>query len=222
VSDTVKSNSGASTTRADRARLTRRRIIDAAAELFLERGYGATMLDQVAQRAGVAVQTVYFHFGNKATLLKHALDVAAVGDDEPVALLERPWMDHVKAETDPIRMIELWMANSRSIMGRVAPILNVIRGTIGADPDLAAQWDLNERQRRTAFDALAQILADRGVLRTGLSREDAADLAFLISSVEGYFLATGTLGWSPEHWERTTVSMLTCALLGTPAVGLPS
>jgi AcrR family transcriptional regulator len=206
----------APTTRAERARLTRRRIIDAAAELFVERGYGATMLDQVAERAGVAVQTVYFHFGNKATLLKLALDVAAVGDDEPVPLLERPWLDRVKAEPDPLRMIELWAANSRSIMERVAPILAVIRGTVGADPDLAAQWHVNEQQRRTAHGALAQILADRGVLKTGLTRQDAADLAFLIVSVEGYFLATATLGWPPEHWERTTVSILTNTLLGTP------
>ena len=220
MSDAVKGNPKTPITRAERARLTRRRIIHAAAELFVERGYGATMLDQVAERAGVAVQTVYFHFGNKATLLKLALDVAAVGDDEPVPLLERPWLDRVKAEPDPLRMIELWVANSRSIMERVAPILTVIRGTIGADPDLAAQWHVYEQERRTAFGALAHILADRGVLKTGLNRQDAADLAFLIGSVEGYFLATGTLGWPPEHWERTTVSILTSTLLGTPATSV--
>jgi len=214
VTDTVKGNSGPPTTRAERARLTRRRIIDAAAELFVERGYGATMLDQVAERAGVAVQTVYFHFGNKSTLLKCALDVAAVGDDEPVELLERPWLDGIKAEPDPRRMIELWVANSRSIMERVAPILAVVRGSVGADPDLAAQWQANEQQRRTAHRALAQILADRGLLRTGLTRQDAADLTFLIASVESYFLATATLGWSPEHWESTTVSILISTLLG--------
>jgi AcrR family transcriptional regulator len=214
VTDTVKGNSGPPTTRAERARLTRRRIIDASAELFVERGYGATMLDQVAERAGVAVQTVYFHFGNKSTLLKRALDVAAVGDDEPVELLERPWLDGIKAEPDPRRMIELWVANSRSIMERVAPILAVVRGSVGADPDLAAQWQANEQQRRTAHRALAQILADRGLLRTGLTRQDAADLTFLIASVESYFLATATLGWSPEHWESTTVSILISTLLG--------
>jgi len=214
MTDTVKGNSGPPTTRAQRARLTRRRIIDASAELFVERGYGATMLDQVAERAGVAVQTVYFHFGNKSTLLKRALDVAAVGDDEPVELLERPWLDGIKAEPDPRRMIELWVANSRSIMERVAPILAVVRGSVGADPDLAAQWQANEQQRRTAHRALAQILADRGLLRTGLTRQDAADLTFLIASVESYFLATATLGWSPEHWESTTVSILISTLLG--------
>jgi hypothetical protein len=89
----------------------------------------------------------------------------------------------------------------------------VIRRTVGADPDLAAQWHVDEQQRRTAHGALAKILADRGVLKTGLTSQDAADLTFLIVSVEGYFLATTTLGWPPEHWERTTVSILTNTLL---------
>ena len=111
-------------------------------------------------------------------------------------------------------MIELWVANSRSIMERVAPILAVVRGSVGADPDLAAQWQANEQQRRTAHHALARILADRGLLRTGLTSQDAADLTFLIASVESYFLATATLGWTPEHWERTTVSILSSTLFG--------
>src|SRR4051795_3821821 len=99
--------------RAARTRATRRRIVDAAAELFIGHGYGATTLEQVAARAGVAVQTVYFHFGNKRTLLKEAVDVAAVGDDEPVALLERPWLEELRAESDPQRILEGWVAASR-------------------------------------------------------------------------------------------------------------
>src|SRR5687768_16130378 len=110
-------------TRAEQARATRRRIIAAAAEQFMAHGYGATRLDQVAERAGVAVQTVFFHFGNKRTLLKEALDVAAVGDDEPVALLERPWIEQIQQETDPRRIIELWMVTSRAIVERVAPLI---------------------------------------------------------------------------------------------------
>ncbi len=68
--------------RAARTRATRRRIVDAATELFVAEGYGATTLEQIAARAGVAVQTVYFHFGNKRTVLKEAVDVAAVGVDQ--------------------------------------------------------------------------------------------------------------------------------------------
>src|SRR5918998_2738818 len=106
-------------TRAEQARATRRRIIAAATEQFLALGYGATRLDQVAERAGVAVQTVFFHFGNKRTLLKEALDAAAVGDDEPAALLERPWVEQIQQETDPRQIIELWMVTGRAIVERV-------------------------------------------------------------------------------------------------------
>ena len=200
--------------RAEKTRLTRRRIVATAAELFLDNGYGATTLDQVAARAGVAVQTVYFHFGNKATLLKEALDVAAVGDDEPVALMDRSWMAEMAAEPDPVRVIELWTNGGREIFERVAPLLTVVRGTAGTDPDLAAQWDLNEGQRRTSFRALGMLLADRAALRPGLTAEDAADLAFLISSAENYMVATGILGWTPEHWQHTTTTLLVRSLLG--------
>src|SRR3712207_4891753 len=94
--------------RVEQARATRRRIIAAAAAQFVAHGYGATLLDQVAEQAGVAVQTVYFHFGNKRTLLKEALDLAAAGDDDPVPLMERPWVKEIQQETDPVRIITLW------------------------------------------------------------------------------------------------------------------
>jgi len=209
VSDSVKDKPS----RAEKTRLTRRRIVAAAADLFLDQGYGATTLDQVAARAGVAVQTVYFHFGNKATLLKEALDVAAVGDDAPVALLDRPWLEELTAEPDPVRVIELWTNGGREILERVAPLLAVVRGTVGADPDLAAQWEVNEGQRRTAFRVLTDLLADRGALLPGLTVEGAADLAFLITSAENYIVATHTLGWAPERWQRTTATLLAQSLL---------
>ena len=216
MSDSVKDKPN----RAEKTGLTRRRIVAAAADLFLDQGYGATTLDQVAARAGVAVQTVYFHFGNKATLLKEALDVAAVGDDEPVALLDRSWLEELTAEPDPVRVIELWTNGGREILERMAPLLAVVRGTVGTDPDLAAQWEVNEGQRRTAFRALADLLADRGALLPGLTVEGAADLAFLITSAENYIVATHTLGWTPEHWQRTMATLLTLGLLGeTPGYG---
>jgi len=47
-------------------------ILDAAARVFLEHGYGATSMDEVARVAGVSKRTVYFHFGSKETLF-HAI-----------------------------------------------------------------------------------------------------------------------------------------------------
>jgi AcrR family transcriptional regulator len=202
-------------TRAEQARATRRRIIAAAAEQFIALGYGATRLDQVAERAGVAVQTVFFHFGNKRTLLKEALDVAAVGDDEPVALLERPWIEQIQQETDPRRIIELWMVTGRAIVERVAPLMRVVRGATGTDPELAAQWDTNQQQTRTAYGFLVSLLAARDALTPGLSVDRAVDIAFVIGNVETYLQFSDVCGWTLDEWQQRTGDLLSAALVGS-------
>src|SRR5690606_41839625 len=77
--------------RAERARRTREKVIEAARELFVAQGYGATSLQEVADRAGVAVQTVYCVFRNKRTLFKDVVDTSIAGDTEPVATTDRQW-----------------------------------------------------------------------------------------------------------------------------------
>lgn len=200
-------------TRAEQARATKRRIVAAATELFVAHGYGATLLDQVAERAGVAVQTVYFHFGNKRTLLKEAMDLAAVGDDEPVPLLERPWLRQIQEEPDPRRIIGLWVATGRTIAERVAPLMRVVRGATGADAELAAQWAVNQNQTRTAHAFLIGLLADRGALNPGLTADEARDIAFVIGNVETYLQCSDICGWTLDQWQERTTALLAAALL---------
>ena len=207
--------SGRRLSRAEQARATRRRIVAAAAEQFVARGYGATLLDQVAEQAGVAVQTVYFHFGNKRTLLKHVMDVAAVGDDEPVPLLERPWFKQIQEETEPRRIIHRWLDGSRQIVHRVAPLMRVMRGAIGTDPELAAQWETNQQQTRTAYAVLAQLLAARDALKPGIDVDLARDIAFTVTNVESYLQFTDVCGWTPDQWQERTADILTACLLDT-------
>ena len=199
---------GASRTRQTQA--TRRRIVDAAAELFVAEGYAATTLAQVARRAGVAVQTVYFHFGNKRTVLKEAVDVAAVGDDEPVALLERPWLERVRAEPDPRRVIELWLDNSRTIMERVGPIMRVVRDAAATDPEMAAQWNTNAEQRATAFRMLATLLDDRDALRVPL--DEATDILCALLGLELHAMLVDR-GWTSERWQRWVSETVAATLL---------
>jgi AcrR family transcriptional regulator len=201
MSDSVKSRTGGGNRRAAQARATRRRIIDGARELFLRNGYAATTLDQIAGAAGVAVQTVYFHFGNKATVLKEVVDVLAVGDDDPVPMLDRPWVRQVRDEPDGRRALSIWLSNSRVIFGRLAPIMKVVRDAAGADPEMAAQWETNQRQRFTAHHALVKRLEDKQALRPDLTVEEAADIVFTLVSHEVYFLLTVERGWTPDRWE---------------------
>ncbi|HEY5858288.1 MAG TPA: helix-turn-helix domain-containing protein [Aldersonia sp.] len=201
------------TRRGEQARATRRRIIDAAAMLFIDNGYPPTTLSQIAEAAGVAVQTVYFHFGNKRTVLKEAVDVAAVGDDEPVPLLDRPWLEQIRAEPDPNRVIALWVQTSRTILDRIAPIMRVVRDAAAGDPDMADQWATNQQQTDTANRLFAQLLADRGALKPDLSVDEATDIVFALLSIELYLLLTGTRGWTPQRWEGWITATLAATLL---------
>src|SRR5713226_1683398 len=128
MSDVVKPKAGRAarpagrgTRRAEQARATRRRIAGQAQELFLRQGYAATTLDQIAASAGVAVQTVYFHFGNKATVLKQIVDIHAAGDDQPVPMLDRPWVQQMREEPDGRRALAVFLDSSLAILSRLAP-----------------------------------------------------------------------------------------------------
>ena len=176
MSEAVKQDGGRGTRRADQARATRRRIIDQAARLFAEQGYAATTLDQIAAAADVAVQTVYFHFRNKATVLKQVVDVLAAGDDEPVPVLDRPWARRMREEPDGARALAIWLRNTRAIFGRVAPVMKIVRDAAGSDPQMAAQWQTNLAQRYAAQHAVIQQLADKGALRPELTVDRAADI----------------------------------------------
>src|SRR4051812_18046574 len=97
----VKSRSYDNSGREAAARATRRAVVAAAHDLFLEKGYGATTLNEVAKAAGVSVQTIYAQFGNKQAIVKQVLDEAIAGDDEPVPIVDRPEVAVQIAEPDP-------------------------------------------------------------------------------------------------------------------------
>ena len=213
MSEAVKQDGGRGTRRAEQARATRRRIIDQAARLFAEQGYAATTLDQIAAAADVAVQTVYFHFRNKATVLKEVVDVLAAGDDEPVPLLDRPWVRRMRDDPDGARALATWLHNTRAIFGRVAPVMKIVRDAAGSDPQMAAQWQANLAQRYAAQLAVIQQLADKGALRPELTVDRAADIVFCLVSFEVYLLLTAERGWTPAQWERWITATLTAAIL---------
>jgi AcrR family transcriptional regulator len=83
-----------STGRRQQAADNQRRIIAAAQELFVAKGYAATTITEIASAAGVAAETVYAAFRNKPTLLHRAWDIAVGGDEQDVRLLDRPEMRH--------------------------------------------------------------------------------------------------------------------------------
>jgi len=106
----VKSRRGYdSPRRREQAAETRLKILDAAGELFARDGYAAVAMPAIADRAGVALKTVYLAFGTKAGVLHGLWDVRLGGDDQPIPVTERPWYRELLEGDDPV--VE-WMMGS--------------------------------------------------------------------------------------------------------------
>ena len=97
-----------STARAEQVRATRQKVLVAARDLFLRRGYFGATIEAIAQRAGVSPQTVYNVVGGKAALLKAVYDVALAGDDEPLPMVERPIFTAIAVAPDARTSLRLY------------------------------------------------------------------------------------------------------------------
>ena len=202
--------------RTRRAAETRERIIDAAGRLFAERGYGATTIDAVATEADVAVETVYARFRNKRNLLSAYLDVAIVGDSEPVAVLDRPEAKAVRHAADPCEQVRLAAGLARQIHERNATAHAVLRSAAPVEPDAAAILEEDERRRLATQHAFVEMVAASGGLRTGLSVDDAADTLSVIACPETYAALTRR-GWSADRYQTWLEETLPLVLLDPPA-----
>jgi AcrR family transcriptional regulator len=179
----------------------------------VEDGFVATTIQAIADRAGVSPETVYATFGNKRSLLSSVLDVSVVGDEEPVPLLRRSWVQEMCDEPDPRRKLQILARNGRLILERVTPIYEVLRGAAAADPEIASLWELHKSQRFAGQRELVRIVGAGGSMREGLTADVAANTLFAIGSPETYRLLTVDRGWSPARFERWYADALTQLLL---------
>ncbi len=191
---------------------TRRRILDAAQLLFVERGYAGTSIEAIAEEAGVSVPTVYVRFETKRLLLKALLDRTIAGDDEPVAMLERPWMREALAEPTPADLLRRLVHEARVIHDRTVPLLMAVRAAAGTDTDLQELWEILLDQRHTVADAVVRALTSRGPLPAGISARHASDLVYAQLSPDMYQMLVFERGWSPAAWERNVTAVLIAQL----------
>lgn len=200
--------------RTEKAQATRRRMREAALRLFRDQGYAATAMQAIAEEAGVAVQTLYFTFGTKRALLSEIFDIAIAGDEEPVATLDRPHVQALMDDHDPITQLRGQARITRLIYERLAPVLGVIRGAATADPDLAELWEANIKQRATVMERMITALAAKTPLRKGIDQAAAIDIALALQGPELYDFLAGRRGWSPDQYEHWLADALISQLLG--------
>ena len=120
--------------RAVRGEATRLRILDAARDLLVERGFSGTSTRAVAERAETQLSLVHYHFGGKQQLL------IAVLERQNEQLLER----QRRLYAEPGRLSEKWRTACSflddDVQSGYVRVLWELWAAGLADPELAARW----------------------------------------------------------------------------------
>ncbi len=202
-----------SAVRTERARATRRAIVEAGSKLFVERGFAGTTVDAIAERAGVSRKTVFSSVGGKVGLLKLAVDWALVGDDEPMALAERLVIREVFAETDPAGAVVLWARMITDIAGRLALLHPVLTAAADVDEEAAGLNEVSERNRLGGARGFVEHLYGLGALRADLTVERAAGMAALLMDPLGYRRLVLGDGWTVEEYAEWVARLAAASFL---------
>lgn len=197
--------------RQEAARTTRARIVDAAKTSFLQHGYGATTIRQVATDAQVSQETIYKTFGNKAALLKAVYDVSLAGDDEDIALAQRPEALAVIEARSPAEAATAYAELAQLVSRRVDPLVRVILGARDTDKALDAFARTTDRERLNGSRFYVQHWTTSGWLRDDISLEHAADAVWALNAPHTRWLLLDH-GWTHEHYTRWLADLIRHAI----------
>lgn len=189
--------------RAEQARRTQARILDAARALFLERGFAGTTIAAVAAEAGVAPETVYATYRSKAGLLTGVMLSAAHRDSEPeTPVLERGWVRELLRLPDVSARLAALARHTAGTVALTSPMYAVIREA-GELAELLRQ--LHEIRFRSQREVIAAI--------GSLDVDEAADTFSALASPELHRVLTVDRGWSQRRYARWLERTVTAALL---------
>jgi len=186
---------------------TRREILRAARRLFAAHGYPGTSLQQIAEEAGVAVQTIYSSIGSKAALILALNDL--VDEEAGVAQLAAG----VRSETDPPQMIAKVVHLTRQLNERCGDLLQALLSAAPAEPDVAAAFADGMRRHESGIARMTQRLGAQGALRAGTTPEQAASAFAMMTSPPSWQQLTQRAGWTFDQSEAWLTASLTQLLL---------
>ena len=207
-----------SSLRAQQAEATTRAIVDAAAELFSQKGYAAVSLEAVAAAAEVSRATVFASVGGKPALLRAAFRAAfgraAGAPNVPMPFVERPRSVEVRARPSVRGYLAGYADLVTSVFHQMARVYEAIREGARSDPAVEELWnEVNAERRRGAATIVADVKA-RSRLRPGLDETAAADVVWLLNDPGHYDMLVRGRGWSDEQFQAWLARALEAELVG--------
>ena len=194
--------------REENARRTRQAVVTAATRLFVERGYAATSLADIAAAAAVARPTAFAAFGAKPALLRAVIDQALAGDDEPVPVAERPWFRPVWEAATPGAAVDAYAHVCKLINGRAARLMEVARRAADEGPEISELWETLQRNRRAGAAMVVRHLATLSPVPDDLETERATDIVWIFNDPVHYDALVHQRGWTEDDYAAWTADQM--------------
>lgn len=204
-------------TRREKARATRRRIVGAAYEEFVGSGFHGATMAGIARRAGVAPQTVYFVFHTKAELISAVIDAAVMGEEDPRPPQAQPWWATMVAEPDAAEALRIFIRGAAEVYARAAPISEVLRAAALTDEEVRRTHEHHEELRRQGAREVVDMLAGKARLKADLTLDEHVDVFMTILGDSTYNLLTTERRWAHARVVDWLCATLPGLLLADPA-----
>ncbi|HEX7804994.1 MAG TPA: TetR/AcrR family transcriptional regulator [Cellulomonas sp.] len=218
MTSTVKRRTYRSELRAAQAAATRDAVLVAARDLFTSEGYDCP-ITRIAERAGVAVDTVYSSVGRKPALVLAVIDMVLGDADQPLPAEQRGYVQRVRAASGAREKIAIYSGALAHLLPVVAPLQEALRDAGRKDSDCADTLARLEERRAANMLLFAQDLRATGELREDLDDRQVADLVWSTNSAEYYSLLCRR-GFSPARIGSHLADLWTRTLVD-PAVWVP-
>jgi AcrR family transcriptional regulator len=198
VSKSVKRRAYRSSVRTAAAARTRVLILKAARELFLKDGYAVTTMSAIANRANVALDTVYAAVGRKTDLFAQLIESAIAGTDAVLDVEQRDYVMAIRSAKTGREKLRIYASAIGKIEPRLAPLYAVLRSAADAERELARLWNGISSRRARNMRLFAEDLRATGELRSDLTIDRVADIIWSMNGPEYYTLLVTERCWNVE------------------------
>ena len=195
---------------------TRQAILDAALALFTGQGYGTTSVAQIADRAGVALATVYASVGAKPVLLRLLIDRI-----DELAEIPRQAAE-LRASTDASDVLRRQVTITRTLAERLGDVIAALASAAGTDADMATEYQRGVARHRAGAEATVNRIVALGGLRADVAPKRAAAMLASLTEQSVYRSLVGTYEWSFDETEEWLVEILSHQLLSRGATDSPT
>jgi AcrR family transcriptional regulator len=193
-----------SPTREQQAGQTRERILNAARQMILNKGFADATIEAIAKEAGVSAPTIYAVFGSKRGILQGLMERAAFSSGYTNLVREAMQSD------DPATRLRYAAKIARRIYDSLRSESEVLRGATAVAPDFVRE---KERLRYDRQAGLVKLLELKGALRPELTAAAARDILWTLTSYDVHRRFVVERKWSADRYEQWLGDTLVLTLL---------